>query len=253
MAEIHCTNCEITVRNTLEFATGLDWDEGYEGGSNQSSAVIAMLYGVGHGDMVQFILGRPSRATPGSAYSYSTGDATLLAGVVDAKLRNESGLDENYPWTLLFDPIGMKSAVLERDVKGSPVGGAFAYATARDFARFGYLYLNDGCWNGTRILPVGWVADSTRVSPVVADGTLYNWSPGDVQGWYWWLNAPLPSQNQPPPWKDVPLGAYTAIGHWGQYITVIPSNDMVVVRLGDDRDSTFDLDTFLGLALPVGD
>ncbi len=242
-------NCAIRVRHLLEFASGLDWREEYEnGGGYQSSSVLAMLYGEGRRDMVSFITSHERQEAPGTSWRYSSGDTTLLAGVLDAALKPSLGRD--WAWSLLFDVLGMKSATWERDGKGVLVGSSYLHATPRDLARLGFLYLNDGCWAGQRVLPEGWVASSTRVSKAIHLKT-YEWGPGDVQGWHWWLNRPLPGVQEELPWPSVPEGAYAARGHWGQSITVIPSKDLVVVRTADDRDGSFSLDTFLKLSLAV--
>ncbi len=225
--------CAITVQNLLEFSSGFAWDELYENESNQASSVLAMLYGEGHKDMVSFVSGHALRAAPGTTYDYSSGDATLLAGVIQAALAPSLG--EDFPWTQLFTPIGMTSAVWERDHRGVLVGASYLYATPRDLAKFGFLFLNDGCWDGQRLLPEGWVQSSTQVSQPYLTKPLET-AVGDVQGRQWWLNQPVPSLNIATPWPDVPTDAYAAEGHWGQLVAVIPSLDLVVVRTADDRD-----------------
>jgi CubicO group peptidase (beta-lactamase class C family) len=242
-------SCAITVRNLLEFGSGLDWHENYEnGGSYQTSSVLAMLYGEGRKDMPAFISSHPLRDKPGTAWNYSSGDTTLLAGVLDGALRPSLGKD--WAWPLLFDVLGMKSATWERDGKGVLVGSSYVHATPRDLAKLGFLYLNDGCWSGERVLPEGWVAQSTQVSEPIKLKR-YDWGPGDVQGWQFWLNRPIPGVQDSLPWPSVPEGAYAARGHWGQSVTVIPSKDLIVVRTADDRDGSFSLDTLLKLALAV--
>jgi CubicO group peptidase (beta-lactamase class C family) len=235
--------CAIKVRHLLEFSSGLDWRETYEGKGNQASSVLAMLYGVGRRDMVSFITSHPLRDEPGTSWEYSSGDSTLLAGVVGAALQPRLG--PRWAWELLFHPLGMKSATWERDNQGVLIGSSSLYATPRDLAKLGYLFLNDGCWEGRRLLPEGWVADSTRPSAAMRARRV-DWEPGEVQGRQWWLNQRVPGVQPELPWPSVPEGAYAARGHWGQSVTVIPSRDLVVVRLADDRqEQVFRLDTFL--------
>jgi len=243
-------NCAITVQDLLEFASGLDWAEVYEDQGNQASSVLAMLYGEGHRDMVGFVSGHQLRDAPGTTFDYSSGDAVALAGVIDEVLR--PGLGENYAWPLLFDVLGMRSVTMERDNKGIFVGASYLYATPRDLARFGFLFLNDGCWDDQRLLPEGWVEDSTRVSEPYKRGKVRADEDG-VQGRHWWLNREVPEQGVSLPLPDVPDDAYMASGHWGQYIVVIPSLDLVVVRTGDDRDGTFNLNRFTKLAIAVAE
>lgn len=241
-------NCSIQVRHLLEFSSGLDWKESYEGSGYQDSSVLAMLYGVGRGDMPAFIAGHPRRDEPGTTWMYSSGDTTLLAGVLDAALR--PGLGKDWAWRLLFDVLGARSVSWERDGKGVLVGSSYLHATPRDLAKLGWLFLNDGCWERQRVLPVGWVEASTQVSEPIQRKAFYRGS-DDVQGWSWWLNRPIPGVQAELPWPSVPEGAYAARGHWGQSISVIPSLDLVVVRTADDRDGSFSLDTFLKLAIAV--
>jgi CubicO group peptidase (beta-lactamase class C family) len=241
--------CAITVRHLLEFSSGLDWREDYEnGGTHQDSSVLAMLYGEGRKDMVSFIASHPLRDPPGTTWMYSSGDTTLLGGVLDAALRPTLGKD--WAWPLLFDVLGMESAAWERDGKGVPVGSSYLYATPRDLAKLGFLFLNDGCWEGRRVLPEGWVAASTQVSEPIRLRALERGT-DDVQGRQWWLNQPIPGVQEQRPWPGLPEGAFLARGHWGQSIAVIPSQDVVVVRTADDRDGSFSLETFLKLALAV--
>ena len=145
------THCEVSIDHLLEFASGLDWKEVYENESNQASSVLAMLYGEGHADWARFVLGHAKKYEPGSYFAYSTGDSTLLLSVLNPAA--EAKLGRDWPWTLLFDRIGLSSAVFERDARGNIAGGSYFYATARDYLRLGYLYLGDGCWSGQRILP----------------------------------------------------------------------------------------------------
>jgi CubicO group peptidase (beta-lactamase class C family) len=218
-----------------------------------------MLLGVGHQDQVGFVLSQNQLYPPGTQYIYSTGYAAVASAVAKAALKPNDGPDAF--WTQFFDKIGMSRVTFEEDPQGHPLGGSYVYATVRDYAKFGYLYLNDGCWAGERILPENWVAQSTTISDVYK----FNHSDSIPNGYMWWVNQP-PVAGAALPFKDVPADMYTAIGHWGQYVTVVPSADVVVVRTGDDRKGCpanavdgkvdgvscgFDLNTFVSLALQV--
>ena len=211
------------------------------------SSPIAMLFGAGHRDQLGFILSHKLVAEPGKRWNYSTGDAELVSAVAKRALQKAHGRDAF--WTLMFDKIGMTNATFEEDEKGTPQGGSMVFATLRDFAKFGFLFLNDGCWAGERILPEGWVKDSTTVSDV------FNASAPDSEttpsGYSWWLNQPSAARNKPRPWADTPDDTYAALGHWGQRIIVVPSEDTLVVRIGDDREGSIDVNELTKFALGV--
>lgn len=239
--------CDITVKHAITFATGLGWQEEYEDQSYQVSSVIAMLFGVGRRDQLKHILGHKLAHAPGAQWSYSTGDAELASAVAKRALLRRFGPES--AWKLLFEPIGMKRVTFEEDVKGTPLGGSMVYATPREFAKFGFLFLNDGCWAGERVMPEGWVKASTTPSEAfVASAGEGEKTPS---GYSWWLNTATPSQNKPKPWPDLPDDAYAAQGHWGQRIIVIPSEDVVIVRTGDDRKGSIPVNELAKLALEV--
>jgi CubicO group peptidase (beta-lactamase class C family) len=242
------THCDITVRHLDQLASGLDWNESYEGLNLQGSSVLAMLYGVGRSDMAAFVLSHASAAPPGTRWNYSSGDSVLLSAVLRGALEPQLGPD--WPSPALFEPLGMRSAVLERDQAGTPVGSSFLYATPRDLGRLGLLYLADGCWRGRRLLPEGFVAISTTPSTPNRAPEARR-LPGEIFGLGWWLNRP--AAGQPAPWPGVPEEAFAARGHWGQLIAVVPSLGLVVVRTGDDREAAaFDPGRFLQLAIAAG-
>jgi CubicO group peptidase (beta-lactamase class C family) len=135
---------------------------------------------------------------------------------------NDDAMYAGFPHRALFDRIGMSSALIEADASGAFIGSSFGYATARDWARLGMLYVNDGMWNGHRILPEGWVA-YTR-SPAPAD-------PLRRYGAHVWLKVADEYSGD----AVLPADAFHAIGHAGQFVTMIPSANLVVVRLGLTR------------------
>ena len=239
--------CAITVKDAITFGTALGWQEEYENQSYQVSSVISMLFGSGHRDQLRHILTHKLVAEPGKRWSYSTGDAELASAVAKRALAKSHGQDAF--WTLMLDKIGMQNATFEEDAKGTPLGGSMVFATVRDFAKFGFFFLNDGCWNGERLLPEGWVKASTTTSDVFTASAPD--SESTPSGYSWWLNQASPARNKPKPWADVPDDTYAALGHWGQRIIVVPSEDLVVVRVGDDRDGSIDVNELLKLSLAV--
>lgn len=244
--------CSMTPDDLLSMGSGLDWNEGYEDEPYHLSSVIAMLYGVGALDMAAFVGHHPQEAPPGELYRYSSGDSVLLSAVLAGAL--PADLRDTFPHEFLFGPLGMESAVFEQDRAGTFVGSSYIYATPRDMARFGYLYLRDGCWAGERLLPEGWVQDNAAVNPVFLVEASFEWArDGDaVPGRHFWTNHAIPERGIDKHWPDVPEDAYYASGHWGQSITMIPSEDLVVVRTADDREpGALDRNRFLALAIEV--
>ncbi|MEN3974143.1 serine hydrolase [Emcibacter sp. SYSU 3D8] len=203
----------ISIRNLLRMNDGLDFNEAYF--NPFTSDVLPMLFGRARGDMAGFAASRPLKTPPGTRWSYSSGTANLLSGIVrDAA----GGTREAYLAFMkreLFDPIGMASAEPEFDAAGTFVGSSWLHATARDWARFGLLMLRGGVWDGRRILPEGWV-DFMRTP-----------QPDGDYGAMTWLNT-----RQPMRLPTIPADAFMASGHRGQVIAMIPSKDLVVVRFG---------------------
>lgn len=240
-------NCGITVKNLLEMGSGLDWQEVYENKTNQESSVLALFYGEGAADGAKFVAEHERIAEPGERFNYSTGESMLLMATTRGAA--EKTLGAEFPWTELFDKAGMKSVRWERDSKGNYYGGSHSYMTLRDMARLGYFMLADGCWNSERILPEGWMAAATTPNDT--------WKKNrNGETWQYgrqlWLNRPMPELSYEKPWKDLPDDTYAAVGHWGQYIYVVPSLDLVVVRMGDDRDSSaLDENEMVKLAIAV--
>ncbi len=239
-------NCAITPEHLVTFSSGLNWKESYEGEKNQVSSVLAMLYGEGKRDMATFVATHDLAHQPGEQVSYSTGDAVLLSAVLGAAVSEQ--YDERYPWTLLFEPLGVK-AVYERDIKGTYVGGSLAYMTPRDMAKFGAFYLNDGCVGDERLLPTDWVPRSTTPSKYYENMDACC-EDGSISGYSWWLNTEYEPVGNPKDMPDAP-DLYYAAGHWGQYIIVIPSWDVIIVRTGDDRDGSYSNNTMIPLALAL--
>jgi CubicO group peptidase (beta-lactamase class C family) len=154
-----------------------------------------------------------------------------------------------FPWSELFNKIGMKSAVLERDQSNVFVGSSYLHTTGRDLAKLGLLYLNDGVWNGQRILPQGWVFWSNQIVPA------YRQFSSDIRGekltpgYHVWLNRADTMRGIQKVLPDVPEDTFAASGHWGQSMWMIPSQRLIVVRFADDRDRSFSANRFLRLLL----
>ncbi|MFO0700248.1 MAG: serine hydrolase [Nitrospira sp.] len=232
----------ITVDHLLQMTSGIEFDENY---ANPLADVTRMLLRTP--DIARYAADKKLISEPGSRWSYSSGTTNILSRVI----RHTVGESDYplFPHRALFQPLGMTSAVLESDATGTFVGSSYMYATARDWAKFGLLYLQDGIWNGQRILPQGWVKHATTPASNIPDNAF---------GAHFWLQIPdeYTSGGTVGP---LPQDAFHAVGHEGQFITVIPSHALVVVRLGMSRYmSAWQHDIFLSKLLlavkgaPVG-
>jgi CubicO group peptidase (beta-lactamase class C family) len=218
----------ITIKNLLQQSSGLKFEEVY----NRSSNANRMLFR--QGDAGAYAAGLPLKHPPGSEFHYSSGNSNILSGI----LRKWIGDDSYYafPYEKLFYRTGMYSAVLEPDAGGTFVGSSFCYATARDWARFGLLYANDGVFNGEQVLPAGWVQQSVVPAAAAKQGEY---------GYQWWLNAGAKDDPRNRQYPTLPTDMYYADGYEGQNIFVIPSKKLVVVRLGLTRKSSWGESEFL--------
>jgi len=200
----------ITPDLLLRMSSGLAFVEDYV--PEHPSDVIAMLFGEGKDDVAHYAASQPLEHKPGGFWSYSSGTTNIVSRCV-ARALDAYGADfEAFMRARLFDPIGMASAAPRFDAAGTFIGSSYCFCTARDFARFGLLYLRDGVWDGRRILPEGWV-DYARTE---------TWAQPNEDGPYgahWWLGLGGP-------------GSFSANGYDGQYTVVVPDLNMVVVRHG---------------------
>ena len=199
---------KITINNLLQMNSGLEWEEDY----TKISDVTKMLYL--DTDMTKVQIDKPLVGKPNETWNYSSGTANLLSGILRSKFKNhQEYLD--YWYTNLVDKIGMHSMLVETDLAGNYVASSYAWATTRDWAKFGLLYLNNGNWNGEQIFSKNWVKYTT---------TPTNSSQG-VYGAQFWLNSAchLP---------DAPNDLFFADGYQGQRVFIIPSKELVVVRMG---------------------
>ena len=230
---------EVKLGHLFNWASGLNWQEDYEYAPLNSS-VVAMLYTRGRADMPAFVASHQGEATPGSRFRYSSGDSNVLSAALKDMVGAEAYAD--YPWTALFEPLGITSAVWETDANGTFVGSSYAYMTARDLARVGLLMQRDGRWGERQLLPKAWVEFNRTAFAA------YQPLPGEaVPGGHWWLNQAVAGAAKP--WADAPADSFAALGHWGQALYVLPSEGLVIVRYADDRDKSYQHNELLKRAL----
>lgn len=198
----------ITLDNLLRMESGLAWDETYTEISDATKMLFLSK------DMGSVQEAKEAIATPASVWNYSSGTTNLLSKYLKKYFSTQQEYLD-FPYRALIDKIGMKSMLLEQDLSGTYVGSSYGWASTRDWGRFGQLYLDKGLWNGEVIFNPEWV---NYVATPTED------SKGDY-GAHFWLNA---SGIQP----DVPKDMYSANGHDGQFVYIIPSEDLVIVRTG---------------------
>jgi CubicO group peptidase (beta-lactamase class C family) len=218
----------ITIKHLLQQTSGLDYQEDY----TKASSVTNMLFK--KGDMAAYIAALPLVHTPGTAFNYSGGNSNILSRIIRQTLGERDYAA--FPFTELFYKIGMYHTLLEPDASGTYVGSSYIMATARDFARFGLLYCNDGIWNNERILPEGWVKETTMAP---AANNLKNY------GYQFWLNGVNKIDTSKRIFPNVPADMFYCDGYGFQDIYIIPSKKLVVVRLGLTLDKSFDENAFL--------
>ena len=202
----------ISLSDLLAMESGLSFNESY----GDVTDVTRMLYL--ESDMGAYAASLPQQAEPGTRFNYSSGETVLISRYWISRFSNgEAALA--YPREALFDVIGMRSAVLEADATGTFVGGSYLYATARDWARFGLFIAENGRWSGRQLVDTSMMVriydPSAASDGAYTRGQAWQSGPGDKDS-----NFSLPEET------------IWLLGHDGQSIAVIPSERLIVVRLG---------------------
>ena len=221
----------ITLRHLLNMSSGLQHVEGGE--PLEDADTVRILFTDRAQDAARFAAAKPLEAKPGTKYRYSTATSIILAdivqrtiapGVTDPAARRRMMRD--HIRARLAEPAGLNSLVCEYDAAGTMLGGSLCHATARDWARFGQLYLDGGRVGERQVVPADWVRFVR--SPAATDGGY---------GGHFWLNRPRPKGREQALFPmQGPADAFAAIGHLGQYVIIVPSKRLVVVRLGKTQD-----------------
>jgi len=201
----------ITLEHLLRMVDGLGFVE-HDPASGRSDAVD-MVLGRGRHDTAAYAEARALAHPPGTTFNYSSGTTAVVCAIAGRRLGGRPVVDA-FLRRRLFDAIGMRSAAPRFDAAGTFIGSSYVFATARDFARFAFLYLRDGTWDGRRVLPAGWVAHARRPTPPSAG----------AYGAHWWLDVGGPD-------------SFCAKGYEGQYALVVPERDLVLVRLGRSSEA----------------
>ncbi|HXV60117.1 MAG TPA: serine hydrolase [Vicinamibacteria bacterium] len=197
------------LRDLLTMTSGIAWDEStvpYTDPGNDCAVMEASE------DWIRYVLGRPMATTPGERFVYNSGVTVMLAHILFKATGKHA---DEYAVEHLFGPLGIESFYWKKTPTGLVDTEGGLYLTARDLAKFGYLYLHDGVWEDKRILPEGWVASTTTPAVDVSE------SNDRKYGFQWWL---LP--------YDTGSYAYTCLGYGGQILLVLPEHDLLAVFTG---------------------
>ena len=198
------------LRDLLTMTSGIRWDESTVTYTNPANSCAAMEASK---DWVQYVLDQPMAEAPGQRFVYSSGVTELLAQVLKKATGHHA---DDYAEAHLFGPLGIRSFYWKRTPTGHPDTEGGLYLEPRDLAKLGLLYMNDGIWDGARLLPAGWAAASTKAAVVANPKT------GFEYGYQWWIV----------PMKAGRPAVFAADGYGGQYLLVVPSLDLMAVFTG---------------------
>jgi CubicO group peptidase (beta-lactamase class C family) len=219
----------ITLDHLVHLNSGLKWNESYGGVSD----VTDMLYKTA--DMADYSIQAQLETPPGQAFNYSSGSANIVSKIIKQTLG--SGYYD-FVYQEVFGKLGMNSVVWEVDPAGTFVASSYSFATARDWARFGLLYCNGGRWNGEQLLTEDWIKYTITPRPAAP-----------VYGAAFWLNAASDPKDRP--YTALPNDLFWADGYQGQRLFIIPSQDLVVVKLCQSQGDYLDDNQFVSDIIAV--
>ena len=213
----------ITIEHLMRMTSGLALDDA-KFGFDPSSEMLYL-----HRDMAAFAAAAPLNTEPGTRWAYSSPSIMLLSRIIRDSLGGAPERTLEFAWRELFNPLGMRNVTLEFDATGTFVGPVYMFASARDWARFGQLYLQDGNAGGRQLLPEGWIEFSAKATLATHYGAGF------------WTNRNNPEGAKGFIELDIPNDAFFAFGSLGQLILVLPTQRLVIVRLGDAVDESWEL------------
>lgn len=226
---------KITLNNLLNMNSGLYFNETY--GSVSDATRMLFL----EEDMAKFALNKKAVYKPGKFWYYSSGTTNIVSEVLKQSFENKNDY-YTYPYKKLFEPLGMKSALIELDQSGLIVGSSYMYANTRDWAKLGQLYLQNGIWNNKRILPENWVSYSTK--------KVENSEKGKY-GSHFWLNA---GNDQGKHWESLQNNIYFMSGYDGQYLVIVPDKNLLILRFGQTKNKDIlNMESFIKNIIEITD
>jgi CubicO group peptidase (beta-lactamase class C family) len=240
--EWNCNNqadyrSRITIRHTLTLTTGLEWQEDWSKWDPNTNDALKMGQS---GRYIKYMAERKGLYEPGRRFVYSTGDPMLLSRV----LQKSTGMTAlEFAHLYLFKPLNITNIDWEKDRDGYTSTAWGLQTTVRDFAKFGYLFLNKGVWETQRVVSEAWVEKATKTDPSVNMWAAY--------GYLWHVNLPLrlKAGRSPISTDTIPTDGFMAEGVLGQNIFIIPSKDLLIVRVANETKGKMDSVKFLTMVL----
>jgi CubicO group peptidase (beta-lactamase class C family) len=243
--------CIITILDLLHYKAGFSWVEQYEPlgilelSEVTKGDVLQMIYGEGHADMANYVLNRPLAYKPGTTLQYNTGTPNVLMDILKRVYKNKyDDLVNGF-----LDILGVDSYLWSKDLSGTFIGGSHLFATPSLMLEFGKLFLNKGIVNNKKILSKKWIEFSTqqvKAKKIIDHQDIPGIDIVESIGAMWWLNTELDGKT---PWPDAPEDTFISWGHWGQFIIIIPSLNMIIVRTGEDKTESFNINQFIKLSI----
>lgn len=222
----------ITLDQLLRMSSGLEFDETAGAAVTDLSEMLFLKR-----DAATFAIDKPLIHPANSHWQYSSGTSNIISRIVRVASGGSTADVVRLLRNELFIPLGMQQAIIEPDSSGNLIGSSYMYATARNWARFGQLYLQDGRWEGKQLLPEGWVKYSSTPTPA---------SPKGEYGAHFWTNGGIHSAAENRPFPSLPEDLYYAAGYKGQRVVIIPSHQLVIVRLGwSDAETPQNMETMV--------
>ncbi len=222
----------ITLDQLLRMSSGLEFDEAVGAAVTDLSEMLFLKR-----DAAAFAINKPLIHPANSHWQYSSGTSNIISRIVRVASGGSTADVVRLLHNELFIPLGIQQAIIEPDSSGNLIGSSYMYATARDWARFGQLYLQDGRWEGKQLLPEGWVKYSSTPTPTVPKGKY---------GAHFWTNGGVHSAVENRPFPSLPGDLYYAAGYKGQRVVIIPSHQLVIVRLGwSDAETPQNMETMV--------
>jgi CubicO group peptidase (beta-lactamase class C family) len=213
----------ITLDQLMRMSSGLAFNETY-GINTDVSRMLST-----EANAAEYAASKPLEYDPDTHWSYSSGTSNIISGIIKRAIEGDFQQYYEYTQQALFKPLGIQSAIFETDASDTFIGSSYFYATARDWAKLGQLLLQNGQWNNQQIIPENWVAYSSTATKT---STLNKY------GAQFWLNRSPDTKGQSSIWPTAPQDAYYMGGYQGQYVIIIPSEDLVIVRFGFSQSGT---------------